>query len=181
MTPVLVVLLLALLAAYAVAASNRFVRQRHLVEEAWAQVEVELRRRQDLVPALVEAVRTHEAHESAVLRELVAAQGDAARAQGPDEALPAEDRLTRALHAPLPAVALQTGPVQQLQAQLAETEDRIAAARRFHAASVRALDVRLEAFPSGLVARARGVERPDVAGLTDRQRAELELPPETRG
>ena len=97
------------------------------------------------------------------------------QAQGPSEVAPAEDRLSRALAALPP---LQTGPVQQLQAQLAETEDRIAAARRFHAANVRALDVRLETFPSALVGRAMGVERPERDVLSDREQAELELPPE---
>ena len=67
--------------------------------------------------------------------------------------------------------------MQQLQAQLAETEDRIAAARRFHTANVRALETRLDTFPSSLVARAIGVERPDDDGLTELERARLELPP----
>ena len=172
----LLALLVVLLAVYAVVASNRFVRQRHLVEESARQVEVELRRRQDLVPALVETVRAYEEHESSLLTELVAARQAAVQAHGRD--VPhAEERLTRALHA-LPA--LQTGPVQQLQAQLAETEDRIAAARRFHTANVRALETRMETFPSSVVAQATGVERPDVDGLGARERARLEPPPEPR-
>ena len=169
-------LLVVLLAVYAVLASNRFVRQRHLVEESARQVEVELRRRQDLVPALVETVRAYEQHESALLVELVEAREAAVAAHGP-EVPDAEERLTRALHA-LPA--LQTGPVQQLQAQLAETEDRIAAARRFHTANVRALETRMDTFPSSVVARATGVERPEVDGLTAVEQARRELPPETR-
>lgn len=176
MTVELLALLVVLLAGYAVVASNAFVRQRHLVEESARQVEVELRRRQDLVPALVETVRAYEQHESALLTELVEAREAAVAAHGPG--VPdAEERLTRALHA-LPA--LQTGPVQQLQAQLAETEDRIAAARRFHTANVRALQTRMDTFPSSVVARATGVERPEADGLTAIERAGLELPPETR-
>ena len=175
MTVELLALLVLLVAVYAVVASNRFVRQRHLVAESARQVEVELRRRQDLVPALVDTVRAYEQHESALLTELVSARKAAVEATGRD--VPdAEVRLTRALHA-LPA--LQTGPVQQLQAQLAETEDRIAAARRFHTANVRALETRMDTFPSSLVARAVGVERPDDDGLTELERARLELPPTT--
>ncbi len=174
MTVALLLLLAALVAVYAVVASNRFVRQRHLVEESARQVEVELRRRQDLVPALVETVRAYEQHESGLLRELVSARDEAVAASGPDVG-PAEERLTRALHALPP---LQTGPVQQLQAQLAETEDRIAAARRFHTANVRALDVRLDTFPSSAVARLTGVERPDTDELTELERASLEQYPE---
>lgn len=176
----LLAVLVVLLAVYGVVAHNRFVRQRHLVEESWAQVEVELRRRRDLVPALVRCVRDYEQHESSLLRELVEAREAAVAASG-DDVGPAEERLSRALHA-VPAFsspALQTGPVQQLQAQLAETEDRIAAARRFHTANVRALETRLETFPSSVVARATGVEPPDVPVLSDVERASLELPPET--
>ena len=169
---VLLVVLLALLAVYVVTAANGFSRQQALVEEAEAQVEVELRRRHDLVPALVAQVRAHEAHEQALLREVVAAHGAAVAGDAR-----AEERLTRALRALPPP---QTGPAQQLQAQLAETEDRIAAARRFHAGNVRALQVRLRTFPSALVGRALGVEPPDVEPLSDLERAELELPPEPR-
>lgn len=176
MTVELLALLVALLAVYAVVASNRFVRQRHLVEESARQVEVELRRRQDLVPALVDTVRAYEQHESALLTELVEAREAAVEATGRD--VPdAEARLTRALHALPP---LQTGPVQQLQAQLAETEDRIAAARRFHTANVRALETRMDTFPSSVVARMSGVERPDDDGLSELERARLELPPGAR-
>ena len=134
-------------------------------------MQVELRRRQDLVPALVEAVHAYGQHERVLLTELVEAREAACAANGPD--VPgAEARLTRALHAlPVP----QTGPVQQLQAQLAETEDRIAAARRFHTASVRALETRTDTFPSSLVAWATGVERPDTDDALP-----LELPPEPR-
>ncbi len=169
----LLAFLVVLCAVYGVVASNRFVRQRHLVEESWAQVDVELRRRQDLVPALVQTVRDYTEHESGVLRELLEAREAAVVASG-EQVQPAEQRLTRALVALPP---LQTGPVQHLQAQLAETEDRIAAARRFHTANVRALQTRLETFPSSLVARATGVEPPDVPVLTDLERASLELPP----
>jgi LemA protein len=178
MSAELLVVLLLVLALYVVPARNRFVRQQHLLDEAEAQVEVELRRRRDLVPALVEAVRDHEAHESSLLREaLQAASAAQTAADGPrpHEVGQAEARLTRALAA-LPAA--RTGPVEQLQRQLAETEDRIAAARRFRAASLRALQVRLDSFPSALVGRAMGVERPEPDLPTDRERAELELPPE---
>ena len=172
----LLALLVVLLAVYAVVASNRFVRQQHLVEESARQVEVELRRRQDLVPALVETVRAHSEHEHALLTELVeltAAREAAVGARG--AAVPeAEERLTRALHALPP---LQTGPVQQLQAQLAETEDRIAAARRFHTSNLRSLETRMDVFPSSLVAWATGVERPEPDEPAALERPWQGLPP----
>lgn len=177
MTAELLVVLLVVLAAYVVPARNRFVRQQHLVDEADAQVEVELRRRGDLVPALVEAVRDHEAHESGLLREVLqaAAAAQSATAGAPaGEVHAAEARLARALAA-LPAP--QAGPVERLLQQLVETEDRIAAARRFRAAGVRGLRVRLDSFPSGLVGRAMGVEPPEPDALTDRERVALEQRP----
>ena len=170
---VLVVLLLVLLAGYVVAAREPV----RAAARAWCR----RRRRRSRwscgagatwCPRSSEQVRAYEAHESGVLREVAAAHR--AAEQGDDDA---EERLTRALRALPP---LQTGPVQQLQAQLAETEDRIAAARRFHVANVRALEVRLDTFPSSLVARGLGVERPDDDVLSDLERADLELPPDTR-
>lgn len=154
MTPELLglVLVAVLTALYGVVAHNRFVRQRHLVEEAWRQVEVELQRRQDLVPALVEAVQTFTAHDA---RGLQAALEQARAASRPGELEPAERELSTALH------RLPPGPYVRLQQQLAETEDRIAAARRFYNGNVRALEVRIDSFPSSLVARATGVERPE--------------------
>jgi LemA protein len=148
-----------LLVVIAVAASyNRFVRQRNLVEESWRQVDVELRRRYDLIPNLVETVKAYAAHERQTLEAVVAARATAAApsasrtAQGADETA-----LTRSLRGLL-AVAegypelKADGQFRMLQAQLAETEDRIAAGRRFYNANVRAYNTRIDAFPSSVVA-----------------------------
>jgi LemA protein len=149
---VLLLLALALVVSY-----NRFVRQRNLVQESWRQVDVELRRRHDLVPNLVETVKGYAAHERTVLASVVAARTAALEAPSvPDKAV-AESALAGSLQGLL-AVAegypdlKAAGPFQQLQAQLAETEDRIAASRRFYNGNVRALNTRIEAFPSSLVA-----------------------------
>ena len=185
-----VVLLLALLTVLAVALAvsyNRFVRQRNLVEESWRQIDVELRRRHDLVPNLVSTVRAYAAHESGVLQAVVdaraAAAGTGADAQHLQDKTRAEAELAGSLRGLL-AVAegypelKASGPFQQLQAQLAETEDRIAAGRRFYNGNVRALNTRVEAFPSALVASTFGFERADYFELEPLERAELELPPD---
>jgi LemA protein len=149
---VVLVLLIALVASY-----NRFVRQRNLVQESWRQVDVELRRRHDLVPNLVETVKGYAAHERTVLASVVAARNAAVGAPADPSRGAAESALAGSLQGLL-AVAegypdlKAAGPFQQLQAQLAETEDRIAAARRFYNGNVRALNTRVEAFPSSLVA-----------------------------
>lgn len=157
--------LLLLLAVAAVGSYNRFVRQRNLVQESWRQIDVELTRRHDLIPNLVETVKGYAAHERTVLSSLVAARDAAVQATGSVAAkAQAESTLSGSLRGLL-AVAeaypdlKAAGPFQQLQAQLAETEDRIAAGRRFYNGNVRALNTRVEAFPSSLVAGAFHVPR----------------------
>ena len=166
MTALYVVLVLVALLALAVIVSyNRFVRQRNLVQESWRQVDVELRRRYDLVPNLVETVKGYAAHERAVLQNVVEARTAAVDTSGGVAAQArAESQLAGSLRGLL-AVAENypdlkaAGPFQQLQEQLAETEDRIAAGRRFYNGNVRALNTRVEAFPSSLVASTFGFEK----------------------
>ena len=159
MTALYVVLgLVALLLLAVVVSYNRFVRQRNLVQESWRQIDVELRRRHDLIPNLVETVKGYAAHERTVLQSVTEARTAAVAAGGGVAAqAKAESALARSLGG-LFAVAENypdlkaAGPFQQLQAQLAETEDRIAAGRRFYNGNVRALNTRVEAFPSSLIA-----------------------------
>jgi LemA protein len=150
------------LALLVVVSYNRFVRQRNLVEESWKQVDVELRRRYDLIPNLVETVKAYAAHERQTLEAVVAARAAAASptasraAQGADESA-----LTRSLRGLL-AVAegypqlKADSQFRMLQSQLAETEDRIAAGRRFYNANVRGYNTRIEAFPSSVIAGTFG-------------------------
>jgi LemA protein len=157
---VVAVLLIAVIVSY-----NRFVRQRNLVQESWRQIDVELRRRHDLIPNLVETVKGYAAHERTVLQNVVEARTAAVGAGGSVAAqAQAESQLAGSLRG-LFAVAENypelkaAGPFQQLQAQLAETEDRIAAGRRFYNGNVRALNTRVEAFPSSLVASTFGFSK----------------------
>ena len=151
---------LAVLAAIALAvivSYNRFVRQRNMVQESWRQIDVELTRRYELIPNLVATVKGYAAHESAVLAAVTVARDAAVTASGPVAAAAAENVLAGSLRGLL-AVAeaypdlKAAGPFQQLQGELAEAEDRIAAGRRFYNGNVRALNIRVEAFPSSIVA-----------------------------
>jgi LemA protein len=161
MTVVYVVLgTIAFFALAIVVSYNRFVRQRNLVEESWRQVDVELRRRYDLIPNLVETVKGYAAHERAVFEAVTAARAAAEQpaasrtAQGQDEtALTQSLRGLLAVAEGYPQLKADQG-FRDLQAQLAETEDRIAAGRRFYNANVRAYDTRIGAFPSSLIAGA---------------------------
>jgi LemA protein len=180
---IVVLALLAVLLGATVVSHNRFVRQRHLVEESWRQVDVELRRRHDLVPNLVETVRGFAAHENAALERVLAARSAALQEQGGPGQLQAESRLGSSVNGLL-AVAeaypeLQSAPVfQQLQVQLAETEDRLAAARRLHNGNVRSLNTRVDSFPSSLVASATSVEKAEYVELEPLERDRLELAPD---
>ena len=143
---------------------NRFVRQRNLVRESWQQVDVELQRRHDLIPNLVDTVKAYAVHERQVFDAVTQARAAAeqVRAQAGDDRsrrADAENALSRAVTAVV-AVAENYPQLKAsqnflaLQDELVDTEDRIAAGRRFYNGNVRALNTRVEAFPSNLVANA---------------------------
>jgi LemA protein len=141
---------------------NRFVEQRQLVRDSWANVDTELQRRADLVPNLVRTVQGHAAHERAVLEAVTDARARAVTEHvGVDDRAADEAELARTLRS-LFAVAegypelRAAGPFLELQRELALTEDRIQAARRFYNANVRDLNRRVESVPSNLVASAFG-------------------------
>jgi LemA protein len=167
----IVIAVVVLLLALFIASYNRFVRQRNLVQEAWRQVDVELRRRHDLIPNLIETVKGYAAQERTVLTAVTEARTAAvstmqATSTGVAAQAQAESTLGRALGG-LFAVAENYPDLKSsqnflaLQQQLAETEDRIAAGRRFYNGNVRALNTRVEAFPSSLVASMFHVEKAD--------------------
>ena len=138
---------------------NRFVRQRTLVEESWGGIDVELTRRHDLIPNLVETVRGYAAHEQAVLDTLVRAReaATAHQADQPKQREGYEDAVGGAIATVLARAEAYpdlkaSANFLQLQSELTITEDRIAAARRFYNGNVRAYNTRVRTFPSMIVA-----------------------------
>ena len=172
---IVIVAIVVIALLWAVGAYNAFVRLRNLVQEAWRQIDVELTRRHDLIPNLVETVKGYAAHERGVFDEVAQARSIAsAPASGPAEQAAHENQLTQAL-GKLFAVA-EAYPVlrasenfQQLQAELSNTEDRIAAGRRFYNANVRALNTRVESFPSALTAKLFGFKQAEYFTADDPQ------------
>lgn len=138
---------------------NRLVRARVRVDEAWAQVATDLQRRHDLVPSLVAVVRGYASHERDVFDEVTRARSAALGSHPPDERRAAEDALGQALARLLllaedyPRLRADAG-FAQLQAELTDTEDRLAFARDFAAHRVARYHELLDSFPSLLVARA---------------------------
>jgi LemA protein len=154
---IVVIVVLVVLALLVVAAYNKLVRLRNRTENAWAQVDVQLRRRYDLIPNLVEAVKGYAAHERGTFDEVTKARTAAQQAQTVEQQAQAENVLTAALGR-LFAVAeaypqlRATENFQQLQSQLAETEQKIAVSRQVYNDTVLSYDNALETVPTSLIA-----------------------------
>jgi len=153
---------------------NRFVRQRTLIDESWGQTDVELTRRHELIPNLVATVEGYAAHEAEVLQTLARAREEATAHQtgSPDDRRPFEERLGTAVHTVLARAEAYpelkaSANFLQLQDELTNTEDRIAAARRFYNGNVRAYNTRVSTFPSNLIAGAFHFERREFFELAD--------------
>ena len=152
---------------------NRFVRLKHATKESWADIDVELKRRYELIPNLVETVKGYAQHERSVLERVVQLRNAAmnnhgsAASQAKDEnALLAGMRSLFAVVEGYPQLKSDAN-FRALQEELAITEDRIAAARRFFNGNVRDLRNLKESFPSSLVAGTAGVEEPTFFELDD--------------
>jgi LemA protein len=152
---VVVVLLLWLILAY-----NGLVSSRNRAKEAWSDIDVQLKRRYDLIPNLVESVKGYMAHERGVFEKVTEARTRAMGATGAAKA-GAEDALSGALKS-LFAVAENYPQLkasenfQKLQDELTDTEDKIQAARRFYNGNVRDLNIAIQSFPKNLIARNFG-------------------------
>src|SRR5205823_5302394 len=146
-----------LLALVLVGMFNKLVRLRNRAENAWAQVDVQLRKRYDLIPNLVETVKGYAAHERGTFEAVTAARTAAQQAQGVAQQAAAENVLTQALGR-LFAVAENypqlraTENFQQLQGQLSETEQNIAIARQVYNDTVLTYDNALETLPTSIIA-----------------------------
>jgi LemA protein len=173
--PTIVVIVVVLLALSYVLSFNRFVRQRNLIAESWQQIDVELARRHDVVPNLVEVVAAYAAHERAVFAAVSAARTGAsvlrhspdreARAAAENQLSTAVRRLVATAEA-YPALRADTN-FMDLQRRLVDTEDRIAAGRRFYNGNVRAYNTRVRTVPSNVVAAMSGFEAKDFFELRD--------------
>ena len=161
---------------------NRFVSQKNLIKDAWANIDTELRRRYDLIPNLVETVRGYAAHEREVFENVTKARAMATAATGsPAEQAAAEGPLVAALRQ-LFAVAENYPNLKAnenflaLQAELGNTEDRLQTARRFYNANVRDYNRRVQAFPSMFIARMFGFPAEQFFEVDEALRGEAGVP-----
>lgn len=178
MTPLYITLgIVALIVVAFVVVYNKFVRLRNRVDEAWADIDVQLKRRYDLIPNLVDTVKGYASHERGVFEEVTKARANAINAQGTEGQAEAENMLSGALKS-LFAVSENYPDLKanenflHLQKELADTENKIQAARRFYNTNVRQFNIAADSFPQNLIA--------NMFGFANREYFELEETSEAR-
>jgi LemA protein len=176
---IIVVIGIALVVSY-----NRFVSQRNLIRNSWANIDTELRRRYDLIPNLVETVKGYAAHEREVFEEVARTRSIAAGTSGtPAEQAAAEGPFVAAL-GKLFAVAENYPDLKAnqnflaLQQELSNTEDRIQASRRFYNANVQDFNRRVQSFPSNVIAGMFGFKEEQFFEIPDAERAQVAQAPQ---
>jgi LemA protein len=154
---IVVVAILILAVLYYIAKRNSIIAARNRVDESWSGIDVQLKRRRDLVPNLVETVKGYAEHESATFEKATKARAEAMQASNVAETAKAESKLTGAL-TELRAVAENyptlraTENFQQLSRNLSELEDEIAAARRIYNSNVQSYNTDIQQFPGSIIA-----------------------------
>lgn len=161
------VLILGLIVIY-----NSLVRRRNQVHEAWSDIEIQLKRRYDLIPNVIETVKGYAAHEKNVLENVTRARTQAMGAKTPQEHAEAENMLANTLKT-LFAVSENYPDLKananflDLQRELADTENKIQAARRFYNANVRDINIAIESFPSNIAASFFGFKKEEFFELAE--------------
>src|SRR4029453_5481026 len=160
---IIILVIVVILALIGLSSYNGFVKSRNLIQESWRQIEVALKRRYEVIPDLVETVRAYAAHERNTLEDITRLRSQAQQLSQSEGALPSQQRAD--VEAALSGAGrnligsgeaspdLKSNPnFLELQRQLAETEDRIAAGRRFYNANVRVYNTKVESGPSNITA-----------------------------
>ncbi len=168
----IVFIILGIIVLWFIASYNGFVRVRNRVQEAWADIEVQLKRRYDLIPNLVNTVKGYATHESTAFEKVTAARAAAMGATTTADHAQAENMLTGALKSlfavseAYPDLKANTNFVE-LQRELADTENKIQAARRFYNGNVRDYNTRLQVFPANMIANMFGFTASEFFDIDD--------------
>ena len=171
--------ILVLLVLWAIFSYNGFVAKVNRAKEAWADIDVQLKRRYDLIPNLVETVKGYATHERETLDSVTAARANAMNAQTVGEHAAAENMLTGALKSlfavseAYPDLKANTNFLE-LQRELSDTENKIMASRRFYNSTVQELNTSVQSFPGNVVASSFGFQQMDLFELTDAESAARE-------
>jgi LemA protein len=179
-----IIAIFAVVLLIAISLYNRLVKLRNNREQAFADVDVQLKQRHDLIPQLVEAVKGYMVHEKGVLTEITEARANAIKATSINEKIVAETRLTTALEGL--KVSVEAYPdlkasqnFLDLQNEISDIENKIAAARRFFNSATKELNIATEIFPSNLIATLFNFRREPMFDLGE-NRAANEEPPQIK-
>lgn len=164
---------------------NGLVTLKVRVDEAWSDITVQLKRRADLIPNLINTVKGYATHEKSVFEEVTKARTEVMNAQTPKDAAKADNMLEDALKS-IFAVAeaypdlKASANFSELQAELVDTEDKIQAARRFYNGGVRDLNTKIQLFPNNIFAGMLGFKEREFYDVDDSERAKVEKPTEVK-
>ena len=180
MITIVVIALVVLLLLYVIVTYNGLVRLRNRIQNAWAQIDVQLRRRYDLIPNLVETVKGYAAHEKGTFEAVTQARANAIDAQGPVEQARAENMITGALKS-LFAVSEAYPDLKanqnflSLQEELSGTEGRISYARQYYNDAVLRLNTKIQSFPSNILAGMFGFKEHEYFEADDTSRGPVSV------
>ncbi len=159
-TPLLIIIAaLAIIILWLVAVYNGLIKLKNRTDEAWSDIDVQLKRRYDLIPNLIETVKGYAAHEQGTLEKVIQARNQAMQAGGTAEKAKAENELSQtlksifALSESYPDLKANQN-FAKLQAELSDTENKIQAARRFYNGNVRDFNIKIEVFPNNIIANS---------------------------
>jgi len=182
MAIVIVIVIIVIIALFLISLYNRLIKLRNNRENAFADIDVQLRQRHDLIPTLVDTVKGYMKHEDKVLTAVTEARANAMKATGIDDKIKAENQLTAALGGL--QVAVEAYPdlkasqnFMQLQEEISDVENKLAAARRFFNSATKEFNNAVEVFPSNIVAGMFGFKREMMFDLGDERREQMEEPP----
>ena len=178
MTTYIILAVVAVLVLWLIVAFNGLVRARNRVKEAWSDINVQLRRRHDLIPNLVETVKGYVAHEAGVLEAVTKARTEAVSAGSLAQKGQAENILSGALgklfalSEAYPTLKANEN-FAKLQDELSDTENKVQAARRFYNTNVMDFNTKLEVFPTNLIASSLGFQKEEFFQLASEAEAAL--------
>jgi LemA protein len=173
----IIIILIVIIAAWLIAVYNSLIKSRNRVEEAWSDIDVQLKRRYDLIPNLIETVKGYAAHERETFEKVTEARTQAMGAQTIEEKTQAENMLSETLKS-LFAVAENYPDLKasqnflKLQDELTDTENKIQAARRFYNGNVRDFNTKIQIFPNNLIAGMLGFKKYDFFEVETEQEKE---------
>jgi LemA protein len=185
MATIIIIIFAAIIAIWLISLYNRLVKLRNNRENSFADIDVQLRQRHDLIPQLVEAVKGYMKHESTVLSDVTNARANAMKATTIGDKIAAENQLTAALHGL--QVAVEAYPDLKasqnfinLQEEISDVENKLAAARRYFNSATKEYNNAVEVFPSNIIAGTYGFTKEVMFDLGAENRENMEKPPDVK-